>query len=359
MINYLMAFSLLVMLFPGLSLSDEGHVESIYNDLPLPKSLTLCGERIPLGNSRFLEMLDREFTVSVWRRSQVLLWLKRAGRYFPYIEKTLAEAAMPDDLKYLAVAESNLLTYVRSRKGAVGLWQFMPTTAKRYGLRVDSKMDERRKLENSTEGAIRYLKSLKDMFGAWTLALAAYNCGEGLLQKEIETQRVSDYYRLDLPLETERFIFRIAAIKIIMKDPERYGYRLASESVFRPVNYETVSVKTDIPVHIADVAQALNTDFKVVKELNPHIRGHHLPRGNFTISVPSGFGTEIAGILDQLSLMACCRKNGDSRCYALVKPGDTLHRIARRTGVSVPTLQKLNGISGSIIKVGQKLRLVP
>ena len=191
------------------------------------------------------------------------------------------------------------------------------------------------------------------------LALAAYNCGEQLLEGKIEVQKVRDYFRLDLPLETERFIFRIAAIKIIMETPERYGFNLASENIYEPMNYETVAVNIGTPLPITDVAQALNTDFKTIKELNPHILDLHLPKGNVTFNVPSGFGPKLAPILRQLSRIAHRRKNGQSCCYALVKPGDTLHQIAKRTGVSVPELQKLNRMSGSLIKVGQKLRLVP
>jgi hypothetical protein len=358
-VKCLMALCLLVILPPNIALSAEEDICPAYDDFSLPKSLTLCSERLPLENRRIWEMLDREFIISVWRRSQALLWLKRAPRYFPYIEKKLDEAHMPDDLKYLAVAESNLLTYARSRKGAVGLWQFMPGTAKRHGLRVDSQVDERRNFETSTEGAIRYLRFLKDMFGTWTLALAAYNCGEQLLERKIEVQKVRDYFRLDLPLETERFIFRIAAIKIITETPGRYGFNLASENMYRPMNYETVSVNMDTPLRIKDVAQAMNTDFKTIKELNPHILGLHLPKGDITLHVPSGFAPKLAPILRQLSRIANLGKNGVSCCYALVKPGDTLHQIAKRTGVSVPELQKFNKISGSLIKVGQKLRLVP
>jgi hypothetical protein len=198
---------------------------------------------------------------------------------------------MPKDLKYLAVAESSLLTGIRSRKGALGLWQFIARTARLNGLRTDRKMDERRDFERSTDAALRYLQKLKAMFVTWTLALAAYNSGEDRLNKEIKEQKVKDYYRLNLPQETERFIFRIAAIKIIMEDPERYGYRLAPQSIYRPIKYAPVQVKITIPRHITDVAKALGTDFKVLKELNPHILGYYLPIGRYMIKVPYGLGS--------------------------------------------------------------------
>jgi hypothetical protein len=355
----LMASCLLLMLLSNPALSAEKDICAVCASFSLPRSLTLCGEKIPVEEAHVWEMLDREFTLSVWRRSQVFLWLKRAGRYFPYIQEKLAEAHMPDDLKYLAVAESGLLTYVRSRKGAVGLWQFMPATARRHGLRVDSKMDERRDVERSTEAAIRYLRNLKGMFGKWVPALAAYNCGEELLEKKMEVQRVRDYFRLDLPRETERFIFRIGAIKILMENPERYGYTLRPGDIYKPVSYETVSVQIDTPIHITDVAEALDSDFKSIKELNPHILGLHLPKGDITLHVPSGLGSESARMLRHLSRIAHRGESAGPCCYALVKPGDTLYRIAKRTGVSVPELRRFNSMNGSLIKVGQKLRLIP
>ena len=267
-IIFLVLLSILTILLPSPTFPAEEIGNQVYGDFPLPGSLSLCGEPIPLDDRSVFEMLDREFTIIVWDRAQVYMWLKRAGRYFPHIEEKLIEAELPSDLKYLAVAESALLTGSRSRKGARGPWQFMATTAKRNGLRVDRKVDERRNLERSTEAAIRYLRKLKDMFGTWTLALAAYNCGEELLGRKIEVQKVSDYYRLDLPLETERFIFRIAAIKIIIENPERYGYNVAPEHIYMPIKYDTVPVKTDMPLHVTDLAQALNTDYKILKELN-------------------------------------------------------------------------------------------
>ncbi|MDH3803661.1 MAG: lytic transglycosylase domain-containing protein, partial [Deltaproteobacteria bacterium] len=154
----------------------------VLSDFPLPGSISLCHEPIPLENQRVLEMLDREFTIAVWDRAQVFLWLKRAGRYFPYIEEKLAEAEMPDDLKYVAVAESALITTIRSSKRAAGLWQFMARTGRRYGLRKNRMLDERLDFERSTEAAITYLTQLHDTFDNWTLALAAYNCGDAFLK---------------------------------------------------------------------------------------------------------------------------------------------------------------------------------
>jgi len=301
-------------------------------------------------------MLDREFVISVWDRAQVVMWLKRAGRYFPYIEKTLAEAQMPDDLKYLALAESALIGYIRSKAGAKGYWQFMSNTARRNGLRKDRMVDERLHFEKSTAAALRYLRHLKDMFGTWTLAMAGYNCGETRLKREIKQQRVKDYYRLNLPIETERYIFRIAAVKIIMENPERYGYRISPENIYKPNAFDVVTVKAGARLHLSDVAEALNIDFKTLKELNPHILGYHLPTGRFTMNVPAGWGDRVPGIMARLN-------PSDPHFHAgstyTVQPGDTLHKISKKTGVSISRLKDINGIRGSLIRVDQKLRLRP
>jgi membrane-bound lytic murein transglycosylase D len=341
----------------------------VFKAFPCPKTLTLCGERMPLENPDVFEMLDREFTVMVWDHARVFMLLKRAARYFPLIEKALRDAGMPDDLKYLAVAESSLIPYARSTSGALGHWQFIPETGQKKGLRKDQSMDERMALERSTEAAILYLKQLKEMFGSWTLAMAAYNCGENRLEKEIAEQRVADYFRLNLPTETERYIFRIAAIKVILENPRRYGYILPENQLYKPLKFDTVTVSISSSVHIADLAQAIGTDFKVIKELNPELLGYHLPTGQYSIKVPAGTGQNALAALAQLNNgppvaarpnnnHSAPAKNSGQRSY-VVQPGDTLTGISNVTGVPVERLKALNGIPDSHITVGQKLRLAP
>ena len=273
----------------------------MYRDVAVPESLSVCGEAMPLGVSAVREMLDRELTISVWGQAQVFMWIKRAGRVFPVIEKRLAELGMPDDLKYLAVAESSLLPYIESNKAAVGTWQMIEETGVRNGLRKEELVDERYSLESSTGAALHYLQGLRQEFGCWTLALAAYNCGEARLRREIDIQQVTDYYRLNLPLETERFVFRIAAIKLIMQRPERYGYVIDKEHIYRPVKSDVISVQLANPVYIADVARGIGTDFKIVKELNPELTGYQLPIGSYTLQVPVGLGEKTSRILKSLS----------------------------------------------------------
>ncbi len=346
-------------LIPSATIPAQESHNQILNDFSLPGSVTLCNEPIPLENRRVLEMLDREFTIAVWDRAQVFLWLKRAGRYFPYIEEKLAETGMPEDIKYLAVAESALLTDIRSRKRAVGFWQFRALTGRRYGLRKTYTIDERLDFERSTEAALKYLRQLHDIFDNWTLALAAYNCGDALLKKQIRKQEVKDFYRLRLPPETERFIFRIAAIKLIMENPQRYGFNLPPEQAYRPIWYDTVEINIRDSIKVMDLARALGTDFKVLKELNPKIRHHYLPPGKHTVKVPPGFGSKVTTVWPELLTIPPRGRQNISDSHYLVQEGDTLGHIAKRTGISIATLRRINGIQGSMIRTGQKLRLTP
>jgi hypothetical protein len=237
----------------------------------------------------------------------------------------------------------------------MGTWQFITATGRNHGLRKDRMMDERRDFERATEAAIQYLKGLKAEFGTWALAMAAYNCGEARVRRVIKEQKVRDYYQLNLPLETERYIFRIAAAKIIMGNPEKYGYRLDPARIYDPVDCDPVKVKVLRPVHITDVARTLGTNFKTLKELNPQFRGPYLPRGSYRLKVPAGLGPKVAAALKG----AAPRRRGSAEGTYRVQPGDTLIGISKRTGVSLSMLRRLNRIEGSLIKIGQELRLEP
>jgi hypothetical protein len=359
-VAFLLTLNLVVMtLRSSLSTAEEPTSPGVLPDFSLPGSISLCDEPMPLENRRVLEMLDREFTIAVWDRAQVFLWLKRTGRYFPYIEEKLAEADMPDDLKYMAVAESALITDIKSRKRATGLWQFMSRTGRRYGLRKNRTIDERLDFEQSTAAAVKYLRRLHEEFGNWTLALAAYNCGDASLKREIRRQKVKDFYRLDLPVETERYVFRIAAIKIIMENPRQYGFRLPPEQVYPPNWYDSVPMKITKRMNLTDLALALDTDFKVLKELNPQFRRDYVPKGKHQIKVPPGFGPKVVVALQELGKGGFGEKRDLSASYYVVQRGDTLGLIAKQTGVSMPNLRRYNDIQGSTIWAGQRLRLTP
>ena len=333
-------------------------------DYRIPDRITLCGEEFPLNNRDVYERMDYEFLVAVNHETQVFLWLRRAGRYFPHIEKRLKEEGMPDDLKYLAVAESDLRPVARSRAAATGTWQFMEYTGRKYGLRKDKFVDERMNFVKSTDAAIRYLKRLHAMFGNWTLAMAAYNCGEGCVGRAIKEQKENSYFRLNLPTETERYVYRIAAIKAILENPRKYGYSMSRDLVYPPIPADKVRVDISKPVHITDVAKAIGTYYKALKELNPEIKGKELPSGVYEIYVPAGLGSKVAKYLKTASppepVKTVKGKRGSKIPeFHMVKRGDTLNSISQRYNVPLSTLRKLNNINGSHIWVGQKLRLQP
>jgi membrane-bound lytic murein transglycosylase D len=253
-----------------------------------PPTLQLCGEKVPLERQDVWEMMDQAFVLSVYNHEQVILWLKRANRYFPYIEKRLRERKMPDDIKYVAVVESSLrITAVSSAK-ATGPWQFMDKTAKRYGLRVDSTIDERLNFEKATEAALNYLEELHRLFGNWGLAIAAYNCGEDRVARSIEMQGVANYYDADLPLETERYIFRMLSAKVILSNPERYGYRVSALRVYPVVETDRIEIHSHREVHVNVIARACGTTYKTIREMNPEIKNEFLPPGRYSLKVPTG-----------------------------------------------------------------------
>jgi membrane-bound lytic murein transglycosylase D len=253
-----------------------------------PAELTLCGEPVPLDNRAVWEMMDREFTLVVYDRAQVYLWLKRSTRYFPFIEAQLKAKGLPDDLKYLLVAESGLRTRAVSNKGASGHWQFMEKTGKRFNLRKNAHIDERLDLAKSTEAALSYLKILYGLFGKWTLAMAAYNCGEERVKEEIYQQGENDYFRLDLPQETERYLFRILAAKIVLANPLAYGYELPPGFGYPPEEFEVVTIQLPHAVPLRDLAKACGSYYKEVKELNEELQGYQLQAGLHQIKIPKG-----------------------------------------------------------------------
>jgi peptidoglycan lytic transglycosylase D len=253
-----------------------------------PTSLTLCGEPVPLSDRNVWERMDREFLINVYDRGQVYLWLKRSRRYFPYIEAKLKANGMPDDLKYLLVAESSLRPLALSNKGAAGFWQFIEKTAKRFSLQKKPWLDERLDLDKATDAAINYLKILYDQFGKWTLAMAAYNCGEDRVKDEINLQGENDYYRLALPKETERYIFRILSVKILLSNPKEYGFDLQEKECYLPIGYDQVTLQLPQSVPLRDIAKACGSYFREMKELNPEIQGYILPAGVYQLKIPAG-----------------------------------------------------------------------
>jgi len=254
----------------------------------LPKEVSLCGERVPLEDRNVWENLDREFLLTLSNEAQVLLWMKRARRYFPPIEKRLKEMGLPDDLKYVTITESALRPEAVSSSGAGGIWQFIPSTGERYGMRKNRSIDERFDFFKATEGALSYLRSLYEEFNSWTLAMAAYNAGENRVRKEIDLQKTRNYFYLDLPLETERYVYKIAVAKIILSDPGRYGYTLEEKELYRPLQVERIQIELTQPLSIMEVARAIGYFYKEIKEMNPHFFNEVIPPGIHFLNLPPG-----------------------------------------------------------------------
>ncbi|MDR3187584.1 MAG: lytic transglycosylase domain-containing protein [Prevotellaceae bacterium] len=236
----------------------------------LPAELELAGEKVPLENFDTRESLERELMVNMFWHSQMLLIIKQTSRYFPVIEKILKRHYIPDDFKYLCVAESGL-QQVTSPAGAVGFWQLMPATAKELGLEVTSEVDERYHIEKSTRVACRYLQKAYDIFGSWTLAAASYNMGIRGLSQQMERQKSASYHDMRLNDETSRYIFRILALKLIISNPTAYGFYIPLNEMYPPYRYKEVIVDTSVPSW-ADFALQYDTNYKILKLLNPWLR---------------------------------------------------------------------------------------
>lgn len=254
--------------------------------IKLPEKLDFCGERIPLEIEEVRERAEREFYLNLQSPGQIILYLKRAGRFFPMFERIFAEEGVPDDLKYLSVAESALYMS-RSSKDAVGLWQFIPSTGKAMGLQIDDYVDERRHPEKSTIAAIKYLKNGYKNTNSWILAAAGYNMGHENLSDNISFQNAENYFDLFLNEETSRYILRIVIIKEIMKNPQKYGFNIKPTDLYKPPKYKIIKESSFI-ANLHEWAKENNTTYKDVKLLNPWILQRRLP------SPPKGKVWEIA-----------------------------------------------------------------
>lgn len=247
-----------------------------------------AGERIPVENFDVRERLERELIINSFRHSTTILNLKNSTRYFPVIEKILKENGVPADFKYVAVAESDLRN-ATSPKGAKGIWQFMESTANEYGLEVSKEVDERLHLEKSTRAACEYLKKYKERFGSWALAAAAYNMGAGGLSKDIDNQQFTDYYDLNLSEETNRYLFRLVAIKEVMEHPGKFGFHLDKQEYYAPLDkFTLVPVDTTI-TSLGDFAKQFDLSYRLLKIYNPWLRDHKLsnPKGKvYEIKLP-------------------------------------------------------------------------
>ena len=242
--------------------------------IDLPENLDFAGERVPIEDPDVYERLDREFLVNTYWQSNGLLLLKRANKYFPIIEPILKRNNIPDDFKYLAIIESGLTNAV-SPSGASGFWQFMKAAAQEYGLEVTDQVDERYHIEKATQAACDYFKKAKRSTGSWTMAAAAYNAGIAGMNKQTFFQQTNNYYDLWLNTETSRYVFRILAVKEIMKHPKKYGFIFEKKHLYNELPTYNVMVDSTIE-NLTDFAKTYNITYKDLKIYNPWLRDRKL-----------------------------------------------------------------------------------
>ena len=263
------------------------HLDQDIHDIALPDSLTFCGEQVPMDRFYVRESLERELLVNAHLHSSTMLLLKRTSRWFPVIEPIMNKNGLPEDFKYLAMIESALTNAVSPSK-AVGFWQFLEGTGKEYNLEINKEVDMRYNQELETVAACKYLKESHRKFGSWILAAAAFNCGNGRITRTMEEQRVTSYFDMLLPNETERYVYRILALKLITEDPARYGYHISDEGWYQPLEYKTVTVTESIP-DLVEFAINQGTNLKMLKYYNPWLRSTSLTisEGNsYKIKIP-------------------------------------------------------------------------
>jgi membrane-bound lytic murein transglycosylase D len=290
---------------------------------------------------------DREFLIVSYRLS---------GKYRPYIVEQMRKAGLPEDLSWLPLIESGFKTRALSRARALGLWQFIASTAYRFDLRRDRWVDERMDPERSTQAAIAYLKTLHDLFGDWTTVLAAYNCGEGNVLRVIRRQHVNyldnfwDLY-LHLPLETARYVPRYLASLHIIKDPEKYGF--TALELEQPLEYEQVEISRQM--RLKDIAKVMQVPAGTLEELNPSLRYKATPDYPFRLNLPLGTSTIFLTELEQIP-----KWKPPKRAYVVhrVRFGQTLSEIALKYRVPVYRIVRANRLrSASRIRAGQRLKI--
>ncbi len=240
----------------------------------VPANVEIFGEKVPLEDFDVYERLERELIVNTYWHSSTILNFKKANRWFPIIEPILEKYEVPDDFKYLAMIESNLSNAV-SPAGAVGFWQFLKDTGRKYGLEVNDNIDERYHVEKATEAACKYLKEAYELFGSWTNAAASYNMGINGFQNQTERQKAKNYYNLTLNEETSRYVFRIIAARELHKNPGNFGFDIKDSELYPPFQFYKVKIETQVD-DLADFAHNYKINYKLLKIFNPWLRDNFL-----------------------------------------------------------------------------------
>ena len=263
-----------------------------YSTHEVPSSVTFCGKSIDLTRYDRYERMDRELLAFTYMHSTSIQMIKKANRYFPIVEPILKANGIPDDFKYLMVIESNLNPNARSGAGAAGLWQFMQTTGREYGLEVNKNIDERYHVEKATEAACKYLKDAYNKYQDWIAVAASYNAGQARISSQFEKQQVDDMLDLFLVEETARYVYRIIAAKIMFSNPSAFGFRLRTKDLYMPIPYKEVSVNTGIS-NLAEWAKKQGITYALLKNMNPWLRDNFLQnvsKRTYTLKIPTAEG---------------------------------------------------------------------
>ena len=258
----------------------------------VPAQVTFDGETIDLRRYDRRERMDREILAFTYMHSTTMLLIKRANRYFPIIEPILKANGIPNDFKYLMVIESNLNSIARSPAGAAGLWQFMPTTGREFGLEVNENVDERYHIEKATVAACKYFKQAYAKYGDWIAVSAAYNAGQARISSQLEKQLASHAMDLWLVEETSRYMFRLLAAKEIFNNPQRYGFLLKREHLYPPIPYTEITVTKGI-ADLARFARSKGINLAILKNMNPWLRETSLSNHSgrtYVIKIPTKEG---------------------------------------------------------------------
>lgn len=252
----------------------------------VPDSLSLCDKAIPVSNQDIRERFEREFYQLLENKGLLTILVKRHTKFLRVVSEEINMANLPPDLIYLAIAESYLNPRAMSKAAAGGMWQFIRETGKREGLFINEHVDERYSVQRSTKSALNYLKKLHAEFGDWFIAMAAYNAGEGRLREAISNQNTRDFFELFVPEETDRYIYRITAIKELLSNPRKYGLKIEKKDYYRPYSVAEVVLEVGKETHTLALAEAMDLPYKTFREYNLHIRRYKLPRGVYHLYVP-------------------------------------------------------------------------
>ena len=272
--------------YAGAQRVNDGYVAVTCPDIP--QSINFCGDKVDFDRIDMAERLDRELTGTIYGQTMSSLIIKRANRYFPRLIEILKQNRMPEDLIYLAVAESSLDINALSPAKAAGIWQFMASTGKQYGLEVNDDVDERYDPEKETVAACQYLRNAYSKYGNWATVCASYNAGTARISNELASQQVNTSFDLRLVSETSRYVFRIIALKIFLENPKRFGYRLRSNQLYQPIEYDEVRVNAPV-ANWTTWAREHGITYAQLRDANPWIRSNKLPNASgkvYRVKVP-------------------------------------------------------------------------